>query len=122
MLCTLAAAHGSPALLPRLQTDPLRETLDKVLPKENRELITEVPVSIPQGVKDICNELESEDGIEYVVLGRQAEERRVVSQVRMRVCLGFCVLGRQFAERALVSQKSFCEILWRPCGAGQADK
>eukprot|EP00891_Asterochloris_glomerata_P007752 jgi/Astpho2/7752/Aster-07594 len=66
--------------LKQMETDPLRETLDKVLTKENRELITEVPVSIPQGVKDICNELELEDGIEYVVLGRQAEERRVVSQ------------------------------------------
>ena len=85
MLCTFPAAHEHPALLPCLQTDPLRETLDKVLPKENRELITEVPVSIPQGVKDICNELELEDGIEYVGLGRQAEERRVVSQVS---CLG----------------------------------
>ena len=54
-----------------------------------------MPVSIPQGVKDICNELESEDGIEYVVLGRQAEERRVVSQVRM------CVIGVLCAGQAV---------------------
>ena len=66
-----------------------------MLPREDRELITEVPVSIPQGVKDICNELEAEDGIEYVVLGRQAEERRVVSQVRV------CVLGDVCAGQAV---------------------
>ena len=59
----------------------MRQTLDKLFSSELRDSVTEVPVNIPQGVKDICSELEKEDGIDSVVLGRQAEERRVVSQV-----------------------------------------
>ena len=64
-----------------LQDDPLTQTLDKLFSPEQRDTVTEVPVNIPQGVKDICAELEKEEGIESVVLGRQVEEKRVVSQV-----------------------------------------
>lgn len=64
-----------------LQDDPLTQTLDKLFSPESRDTATEVPVNIPQGVKDICAELEQEEGIESVVLGRQVEEMRVVSQV-----------------------------------------
>lgn len=64
-----------------LQDDPLTQTLDKLFSLELRDKVTEVPVNIPQGVKDICAELEQEEGIESVVLGRQVEEKRVVSQV-----------------------------------------
>ena len=48
--------------------------------------------NIPQGVKDICAELEKEEGIDSVVLGRQAEERRVVSQVKPDACVVLSVL------------------------------
>ena len=66
-----------------LQDDPLTQTLDKLFSPELRDKVTEVPVNIPQGVKDICSELEKEEGIESVVLGRQVEEKRVVSQVHV---------------------------------------
>lgn len=68
-----------------LQDDPLTQTLDKLFSVDLRDTVTEVPVNIPQGVKDICAELEKEEGIDSVVLGRQAEERRVVSQVKSDV-------------------------------------
>lgn len=64
-----------------VQDDPLTQTLDQLFSPESRDQVTEVPVNIPQGVKDICAELEQEEGIESVVLGRQVEEKRVVSQV-----------------------------------------
>lgn len=64
-----------------LQDDPLTQTLDKLFSPELRDTVNQVPVNIPQGVKDICAELEKEEGIESVVLGRQVEEKRVVSQV-----------------------------------------
>ena len=65
-----------------VQDDPLTQTLDKLFSVDLRDTVTEVPVNIPQGVKDICSELEKEEGIDSVVLGRQAEDRRVVSQVK----------------------------------------
>lgn len=55
-------------------------TLDKLLPADMRDSVVQVPVNIPQGVKDICAELQNEEGIASVFLGRQVEERRVVSQ------------------------------------------
>ena len=67
--------------LASVQDDPLNETLDKLFSVQLRDSVTEVPVNVPQGVKDICAELEREEGIDSVVLGRQAEEKRVVSQV-----------------------------------------
>ncbi len=74
-----------------VQDDPLTQTLDKLFSVDLRDTVTEVPVNIPQGVKDICSELEKEEGIDSVVLGRQAEERRVVSQVKLRVlCCNKC--------------------------------
>ena len=74
-----------------VQDDPLTQTLDKLFSVDLRDTVTEVPVNIPQGVKDICSELEKEEGIDSVVLGRQAEERRVVSQVKPEVlCCNKC--------------------------------
>ncbi len=74
-----------------VQDDPLTQTLDKLFSVDLRDTVTEVPVNIPQGVKDICSELEKEEGIDSVVLGRQAEERRVVSQVNLVVlCCNKC--------------------------------
>lgn len=69
------------AFLVLLQDDPLTETLDQLLPANLRDSVVQVPVNIPQGVKDICAELQKEEGIQSVFLGRQVEERRVVSQV-----------------------------------------
>ena len=60
-------------------------TLDKLLPADMRDSVIQVPVNIPQGVKDICAELQNEEGIESVFLGRQVEERRVVSQASYRL-------------------------------------
>ena len=40
------------------------------------------PARVPQGVEDVCQELQKEDGIAAVRLGRQVQERRTVSQVR----------------------------------------
>ena len=67
--------------LKRMEGDPLRETLDSVLPLEGEFNGDEkVPVVIPQGVEDILNELSAESGVEEVTLGRRVEERRTVSQ------------------------------------------
>lgn len=63
-----------------MEDDPLTETLDQLLPANLRDSVVQVPVNIPQGVKDICAELQKEEGIQSVFLGRQVEERRVVSQ------------------------------------------
>lgn len=68
-----------------MQDDPLTQTLDQLLPADMRDSVVQVPVNIPQGVKDICAELQNEQGIESVFLGRQVEERRVVSQVSLAV-------------------------------------
>lgn len=46
-------------------------------------------MNIPQGVKDICSELEKEEGVDSVVLGRQVEEKRVVSQVHVTSAFHF---------------------------------
>lgn len=72
-----------------LQDDPLTQTLDKLFSPELRDKVTEVPVNIPQGVKDICSELEKEEGVDSVVLGRQVEEKRVVSQVHVTSAFHF---------------------------------
>jgi predicted RNA-binding protein with RPS1 domain len=66
--------------LKQMEVDPLQETLDSILPVSQRDLITQVPVNIPKGVKDICNELGQEEGVTSVVMGRQVVEKRVVSQ------------------------------------------
>ncbi len=67
--------------LKRMEGDPLRETLDSVLPLEADFAVDEkVPIAIPQGVEDILNELSLESGVVEVTLGRRVEERRTVSQ------------------------------------------
>ena len=67
--------------LKRMEGDPLRETLDSVLPLEADFVVDDkVPIAIPQGVEDILNELAGERGVDEVTLGRRVEERRTVSQ------------------------------------------
>jgi len=68
--------------LKRMEGDPLRETLDNVMPLDPAGSADEkmVPVSIPQGVEDILDELSKEPGVGEVTLGRRVEERRTVSQ------------------------------------------
>ena len=36
---------------------------------------------VPEGVEQVCRDLQSEEGISSIRLGRQVEERRTVSQV-----------------------------------------
>lgn len=69
--------------LKRMQDDPLKETLDKVLPLEGGAGYADigvVPTTVPAGVEDILNELSKEEGITEVTLGRRVEEKRTVSQ------------------------------------------
>lgn len=69
--------------LKRLQEDPLKETLDKVMPLEGGNGFADVgavPANIPSGVEDILDELSKEDGVREVTLGRCVEEKRTVSQ------------------------------------------
>ena len=68
--------------LKRMEGDPLRETLDSVLPLEADFVVDDkVPIAIPQGVEDILNELALESAVvDEVTLGRRVEERRTVSQ------------------------------------------
>lgn len=70
--------------LKRLEEDPLKETLDNVLPL-NREGSTyddveSVPASIPQGVDEILEALDREEGVTSISLGRCVQEKRTVSQ------------------------------------------
>ena len=95
--CTSAAGqdsakHDNKAALV-LQDDPLTQTLDMLLPAEMRESVVQVPVNIPQGVKDICAELQNEEGIDSVFLGRQVEERRVVSQASIGLLHGTAAIS-----------------------------
>ena len=70
----------------QLEEDPLLETLDKIIPLEPDlspdAQITSSPaeVELLPGLDGICNELLQEDGITDVKFGRQALEKRVVSQ------------------------------------------
>ncbi|KAF0912504.1 hypothetical protein E2562_014091 [Oryza meyeriana var. granulata] len=70
----------------QLEEDPLLETLDKVIPLEADQSSSAGIISSPSeadllpGLDGICNELLQEDGITDVQFGRQALEKRVVSQ------------------------------------------
>jgi ribosomal protein S1 len=66
--------------LKRMEGDPLKENLDNVMPLDDLGVEQVVPVTMPQGVEDILNELSNESSIEEVTLGRRVEERRTVSQ------------------------------------------
>lgn len=66
---------------PRTQDDPLTETLDDLVPLDASNNIVAVPTSIPEAVEDICAALSELDTINGVTLGRQAQEKAVVSQV-----------------------------------------
>lgn len=69
----------------QLQRDPLLETLDTLMPQENlldNEVDNEdegLTEPLP-GLAEICQELLEEDGINEVIPGRLALEKRVVSQ------------------------------------------
>ncbi|KAI5009262.1 hypothetical protein ZWY2020_010518 [Hordeum vulgare] len=70
----------------QLEEDPLLETLDKIIPLEpdlspDAEAASSPPeIELLPGLDGICNELLQEDGITDVRFGRQALEKRVVSQ------------------------------------------
>ncbi|KAL6638692.1 hypothetical protein ACP70R_023803 [Stipagrostis hirtigluma subsp. patula] len=70
----------------QLEEDPLLETLDKVIPSDSDQYpnasITSSPseIELLPGLDGICSELLQEDGITDVQFGRQALEKRVVSQ------------------------------------------
>ncbi|XP_034574777.1 uncharacterized protein [Setaria viridis] len=68
----------------QLEEDPLLETLDKVIPLEADQspdrVMSPSEVELLPGLDGICNELLQEDGITDVQFGRQALEKRVVSQ------------------------------------------
>uniref|UniRef100_M8C0S3 40S ribosomal protein S1 n=1 Tax=Aegilops tauschii TaxID=37682 RepID=M8C0S3_AEGTA len=70
----------------QLEEDPLLETLDKIIPLEpdlspDAETASSPPeIELLPGLDGICNELLQEDGITDVRFGRQALEKRVVSQ------------------------------------------
>lgn len=69
--------------LKRLEDDPLKETLDKVLPLNDGSAdlsMDRVPASVPQGIEDILEALASQPGVQGVTLGRTVEEKRTVSQ------------------------------------------
>lgn len=88
----------------RTLDDPLRETLDRVLPLEGGDVdyanVESVAATVPTGVEDILQELKKEEGIDDVVLGRRVEERRTVSQdlelwmTRETVSDGFNLVAR----------------------------
>ncbi|CAM6094502.1 unnamed protein product [Calypogeia fissa] len=65
----------------QLQADPLLETLDTLMPSQDDASNTEVELgaSLP-GLEQICEYMLQEEGITGVTLGRQALEKRVVSQ------------------------------------------
>ncbi|PSC70883.1 30S ribosomal S1 [Micractinium conductrix] len=88
--------------LKRLEDDPLKETLDKVLPlneclrrtrasvaldkvlplNEGGETLSldAVPASVPSGMEEILESLSAQPGVKSVTLGRTVEEKRTVSQ------------------------------------------
>ncbi|XP_057824759.1 uncharacterized protein LOC131036786 isoform X2 [Cryptomeria japonica] len=69
----------------QLQADPLFETLDTLMPPEGINMgASNADVGVPNeqlpGLEQICQELRQEEGILDVKIGRQALEKRVVSQ------------------------------------------
>lgn len=87
--------------LKQMEEDPLMETLDDLVPlNEGSADVMAVPASVPEEVEDICQALADVPGISNVTLGRQAEEKRVVSQdlelwiTRETVEDGFNLLAR----------------------------
>uniref|UniRef100_A0ACD5WDS0 Uncharacterized protein n=1 Tax=Avena sativa TaxID=4498 RepID=A0ACD5WDS0_AVESA len=70
----------------QLEEDPLLETLDKIIPLEPdlspdaQIMSSPAEIELLPGLEGICNELLEEDGITDVKFGRQALEKRVVSQ------------------------------------------
>ncbi|KAH7664169.1 Nucleic acid-binding proteins protein [Dioscorea alata] len=70
----------------QLEDDPLLETLDKVIPPQGQLESDSLSASSPSnmeplpGLESICQELLQEEGVTDVSFGRQALEKRVVSQ------------------------------------------
>ncbi|KAK9138572.1 hypothetical protein Sjap_009166 [Stephania japonica] len=69
-----------------LEDDPLFETLDKVIPQDNKfgsdtsEMAESLNIEPLPGLDNICKELLEEEGISDVRICRQGFEKRVVSQ------------------------------------------
>lgn len=80
--------------LKRMEADPLTETLDALLPLEGgldpsaAERVSSPseastsgdPALVPTSIEGVCDALRAEPGVVAVKLGRQAEEKRAVSQ------------------------------------------
>jgi len=67
--------------LRRLEADPLNESLSGLLePAEFDNSEDTVPIAIPQSILDVVAELQKEDGIDQVSMGRQVQEQRTVAQ------------------------------------------
>lgn len=85
--------------LKQMEDDPLKETLDDLVPVGAAQMLS-VPASVPEEFEDICQALASVPGVSGVTIGRQAEEKRVVSQdlelwiTRESVEDGFNLLAR----------------------------
>ena len=95
------------------QDDPLTETLDDLVPLDASNSIIAVPTCVPEAVEDICAALSELDAINSVTLGRQAQEKAVVSQVRhcWCVCAAAVVVGLGKAIEGLL-QGSYT---WHRC-------
>lgn len=106
----------------RLEEDPLKETLDKVLPLENGAgfaNVGAVSASVPTGVEDVLEELAKENGVVEVNLGRRVEEQRTVSQdlelwiSKEALANGFSLVaraGRVVQEINVVTEMSASEM------------
>ena len=87
--------------LKRMEADPLTETLDALLPLDAGDDAERVaspaaastssssfsddsassdPALVPTSIEGVCDALRAEPGVDAVKLGRQAEEKRAVSQ------------------------------------------
>ncbi|XP_077229667.1 nucleic acid-binding proteins superfamily isoform X2 [Tasmannia lanceolata] len=67
----------------QLEDDPLLETLDKVIPQvgtDKSNISYSLNIEPLPGLESICKELQEEDGITDVRIGRKGIEKRVVSQ------------------------------------------
>jgi predicted RNA-binding protein with RPS1 domain len=106
----------------RLEEDPLKETLDKLLPLSGTggfAAVGSVAADVPTGVEDVLEELAKEEGVTEVNLGRRAEEQRTVSQdlelwiSKEAVADGFSLVaraGRVVQEINVVTEMSAAEM------------
>eukprot|EP00884_Botryococcus_braunii_P011796 jgi/Botrbrau1/20617/Bobra.113_1s0043.1 len=62
------------------EEDPLMETFDSMLPPEEGRVEEMVPTQVPETIEAVCAALAGQSDISSVNLGRQVEEKSVVSQ------------------------------------------